>query len=190
LLDPCCGSAYMLTVLGFLHGTEIREMYASDLDERALDIAGKNLSLLTRHGLDRRIAEIRRLYELYRKPSHREAIASAERLRQMLSRQNRTIDTYCFRADALSEDFVTMDNGRKLDIVITDVPYGRSVKWETDNANCPPVERLLENLGNISGRPSVAAISADKSQKLTHDRFRRIGYFKIGIRHVALFDLR
>jgi len=55
LYDPSCGAAYHLSVLAYLHGTQIREVIASDVDEKAVALAGRNLGLLNVDGLDRRI---------------------------------------------------------------------------------------------------------------------------------------
>src|SRR5678816_1175376 len=52
LYDPCCGAAYHLSVLGFLHGEQIGEIIASDIDETALAAARRNLGLLHRDGFD------------------------------------------------------------------------------------------------------------------------------------------
>src|SRR5512134_399203 len=46
LYDPCCGAAYHLSVLGYLHGEHIRKIIASDVDEKAIDLANRNLGLL------------------------------------------------------------------------------------------------------------------------------------------------
>ncbi len=35
LYDPCCGGAYMLTVIGLLHGDRIKKIYGSDIDKEA-----------------------------------------------------------------------------------------------------------------------------------------------------------
>ena len=44
LYDPCCGGAYLLTTIGFLHGQEFSKIYASDIDEAMLELAMDNLS--------------------------------------------------------------------------------------------------------------------------------------------------
>src|SRR5690349_8686028 len=58
LYDPCCGAAYHLSVLGYLHGKLIREIIGSDIHEKAVAIAKHNLDLLNVAGLDQRINEI------------------------------------------------------------------------------------------------------------------------------------
>ena len=65
--DPCCGSGYMLTVIGLLHGTRIRTVLASDIDEAMLGTARRNLALLTAEGMRARIEQLRGLYEAFGK---------------------------------------------------------------------------------------------------------------------------
>src|SRR5512143_549990 len=42
LYDPCCGGAYLLSVLAYLHGEHLREVMASDIDENAVALAKRN----------------------------------------------------------------------------------------------------------------------------------------------------
>ncbi|MEU9891467.1 hypothetical protein [Sphaerisporangium sp. NPDC051011] len=49
--DPCCGSGYLLTVLGLLHPRQITGVLASDIEPEALRLAEQNLGLLSRAGL-------------------------------------------------------------------------------------------------------------------------------------------
>src|SRR5512146_2476527 len=46
LYDPCCGAAYHLSVLAYLHGESIREVIVSDIDKKAVELARRNLRLL------------------------------------------------------------------------------------------------------------------------------------------------
>ena len=39
LYDPCCGGAYMLTVLGLLHGGDLERLIGSDVDPKAVELA-------------------------------------------------------------------------------------------------------------------------------------------------------
>jgi hypothetical protein len=72
LYDPCCGAAYHLSVLAYLHGEQLREVIGSDIDEKAVARAKRNLGLLTMEGLNERIRELSGMYEQYGKDSHRE----------------------------------------------------------------------------------------------------------------------
>src|SRR5512147_836937 len=46
LYDPCCGTAYHLSVLGVLHGKHIHQIVGSDIDDKAIALARRNLGLL------------------------------------------------------------------------------------------------------------------------------------------------
>src|SRR5690606_30022837 len=85
LYDPCCGGAGMLAVIGMLHGSSIRELYASDANERVLRVAASNLSLLTPEGMERRRKQIEALYAAYGKSSHADALASIDRITTRMS---------------------------------------------------------------------------------------------------------
>lgn len=183
--DPCCGGAYLLTVIGLLHGGRMNRIYASDSNEEVLGIAGKNLSLLTSVGLSRRKAELNKLIELYGKASHREAVASADRLGVLLAGSSiESVET--FPADITKPGQVP-EQCRDVNLVITDLPYGDIVSWSGDSAD--PVNDLFE-LAHERMEPSrsVLAIIADKSQKLKHDKFKRLQSVKIGRRVFGIFE--
>ena len=70
LWDPCCGSGYMATVLGVLNRDRIREVVCSDVSKDALQLARKNLRLLTLDGLAERAATLRRRAAEFDKPGY------------------------------------------------------------------------------------------------------------------------
>src|SRR5687767_3360136 len=63
--DPCAGSAYLLTVLGFLHSERIGALWAADIHADTAVIAQRNLSLLTEFGLGQRRQEIETMLREY-----------------------------------------------------------------------------------------------------------------------------
>jgi 23S rRNA (guanine2535-N1)-methyltransferase len=102
LYDPCCGAAYHLSVLGFLHGEHIQKVIGSDIDERAVALAARNLGLLHRDGLDERSRELSGMVDQYGKESHREALRSASVLAEKLTAfpEGHVLDTHVFQASA------------------------------------------------------------------------------------------
>ena len=78
--DPCCGGGYLLTVLGFLYGDKIESLYGSDISPSAVELAEKNLGLLTTEGLLRRKNQLETMYNTYGKDSHEQAMKSADNL--------------------------------------------------------------------------------------------------------------
>ncbi len=92
LYDPCCGTAYHLGVLGYLHGEYIREIIGSDIDAKVISLAARNLEMLSLSGLDKRINEITIMLEQYGKNSHKDALKSAH----VLQGQDRFLATTAF----------------------------------------------------------------------------------------------
>lgn len=183
--DPCCGGAYLLTVIGLLHGGRLKSIYASDVNAEVLGIAGKNLSLLTPEGLGERRAELDKLIELYGKASHRDAVASVDRLGGLLV-GSRIESVETFSAD-ITKPREVPERCRDLNLVITDLPYGDIVSWTGDSAD--PVNDLFElAYERMEPSRSVLAIIADKSQKLKHDKFKRLQSVKIGKRIFGIFE--
>ncbi|MGE5223914.1 MAG: hypothetical protein ACM3PY_15860, partial [Omnitrophica WOR_2 bacterium] len=195
LYDPCCGGAYHLGVLAYLHWKDIAAIIASDIDPEALSLAERNLALLTPGGLERRIAEIEKMISLYGKESHAGALESARSLRQQQAQflQDHVIETEIFFADVTNKETLVNRIGRKaVDIVLTDVPYGWSSGWQTPTAaqdDLSPAWRMLDSLKSILSPDSVVAIAADKGQKFTHESFQRLDKFRVGRRQVWILQL-
>jgi 16S rRNA G966 N2-methylase RsmD len=189
LYDPCCGAAYHLSVLGFLHGEHIREIIASDIDEKAVAQAERNLGLLHEDGLNRRIAELSELLEQYGKESHREALRSAAVLKEKLltERKSQSLETRVFQANATDKRAITNQiEPQSVDIVFTDVPYGRHSQWQAIDGSSNPMRSMLDALLEVLSDSSIVAVSSDKGQKAVHDGFQRLEQFQVGKRRVMI----
>ncbi|MEW5974678.1 MAG: hypothetical protein AB1898_02610 [Acidobacteriota bacterium] len=191
LFDPCCGGAYHLSVLACLHRQSISGVVASDIDEEAVSLAGKNLGLLGGEGIDARIRQISAMLRQYGKESHKEALESAVRLRDQLARlaprQPFMIKT--FRADA-TDGSALLDqmSGVTVDIVLTDVPYGKHSVWNipSGEGSSKPLWLILQALSQILLPTSVVAIASDKRQKAAHEGYQRVEQFQVGKRRVVI----
>jgi 23S rRNA (guanine2535-N1)-methyltransferase len=188
LYDPCCGVAYHLSVLGFLHGDLIQEIIASDVDEKSGSLAKQNLGLLTPAGLDRRIDQISELLRQYGKESHAEALASAKKLKSLLPSAKLKMKT--FQASAL-DGKAMLENIKpnSVDLVLTDVPYGQGSSWERAEGSLNPLWSMLEALRGVLSPSSVAAIISDKGQKAAHENYQRVEHFQVGKRRVTILKL-
>ncbi len=182
LYDPCCGGGYLLTTLGFLYHSDIASISASDIDGEAVQLAKKNLSLLTQEGLNQRMGELQRLVFEYGKPSHAEALDSTYRLMAMVTDRGRSIEIDCFQADALNPG----DARPKVqpNMVITDLPYGDLVHWSADSPNA--AKALLDGLLPLLDPPSVMLVVANKSQVVKHPSYIRLEQFQVGKRRITL----
>jgi hypothetical protein len=188
LFDPTCGGAYHLTALGFLHGEWIESITASDINPGTLALAQRNLELLSTSGIERRIQEIERMRDEFGKRSHQEALRSAFSLHQKLLQSGREITTRTFLADAFDSGALARGlSGTSIDLVISDVPYGRLTAWSSSdgNANNQPLQRMLEALLPLLSPQSLVAIAADKSQKVAAPGYRRAARFGIGKREIT-----
>lgn len=192
LYDPCCGAAYHLGILGYFHPEYIREIIASDVDEKAVSMAKQNLELLNINGLDKRINEISKMIELHGKDSHRDALCSAGVLRKKIQNLSRagSIKTNVFQANAanVAEISGTIPLGT-VDIVFTDVPYGQHSSWQgsSSNKSVDPLWSMLEALCGVLSSSSIVAIVSDKQQKASHKNYQRVEQFQIGKRRAIFF---
>ena len=184
IYDPCCGGAYLLTTLGFLHGEDFSQIIASDVDEEMIDLAGDNLSLLTIEGINYRIDELNDYIEKFNKDSHRKALKSAQRLKLKLKNKNFSFDINCFQADVL-KNFVS---DIKTDLIITDLPYGNIVSWSQDKENNMKI--FLDNMLQVIKPNSILALITEKKQVIEPEKFTRIKHFTIGKRRVSFLTLK
>ncbi len=191
LYDPCCGAAYHLSVLAYLHGEHIQKVIASDIDEKAVSVAERNLGLLSLYGLDRRIEEISRMLDRYGKESHRDALRSAAVLKRKLSAltQEQPLATKVFQADSTDGKAIVQNIKREsVDIVFTDVPYGQHSYWQDSDSTefSNPLSSMLEILLNVLSSSGILAIVSDKQQKASHESYQRLEQFQIGKRRVVI----
>jgi tRNA G10 N-methylase Trm11 len=191
LYDPCCGAAYHLSVLAYLHGEHILEVIGSDVEEKAVALAERNLGLLRMDGLDKRIREISGLFEQYGKESHQAALQSASALKMKLSalREKHPLEAGVFQANATDGQEISKHiKPKSVDIVFTDVPYGQHSQWQDDEPDVmsSPIASMLEALLGILSASSILAIVSDKKQKVFHAGFQRLEQFQVGKRRAVI----
>jgi 23S rRNA G2445 N2-methylase RlmL len=188
LWDPCCGSGYLLAVLGLLHRRHISSVLASDLDPAALALAERNLRLLTDAGLADRAAELHRRSERFDKPSYAEAARSAWRLAGELEAAGGDVPYRVCEADGLDPaQLRRVVDGLAPDIVIVDVPYGERVHWLGPAAS-HGVAGLVSAVSSVVPDDCVIAVTT-RGRKLSVDGgVARRASFRIGTRTVTLFQ--
>lgn len=178
IYDPCCGGGYALTVLGFFYNREIEKMYGSDIDQNMISYANKNVGLLTDIGINKRKEEIQQLYNKYGKDSHKEALHSCDRLKNMFSRD---VSAEIFKADCTK-----VLPHISPDIIITDVPYGSLVEW--NNGEPISLDFMLEQLWMISHQNTILAICMNKKQKINCSKWKRLERQNIGKRKFEILQ--
>lgn len=200
IYDPCGGSGYMLTVIGFLNIDSLKTIICSDLNGEALEIADKNLNLLTADGLKKRINHLENLYTQFNRQSHLEAIESAKILMGLIKQEHNinTINKMTFQADILSKNIKNILESKnfKADIVITDIPYGNLMSWEkrekrekNEKNEDDSISNLLDNLIPVLKQESVVAVCSNKRQKIFSDNYVRLEKQQIGKRKFEIFAL-
>lgn len=177
LYDCCCGGGYLLTVLGFLNQDTIGRIIGSDINRELLNIAEKNLSLLSIEGMNKRIEEIEQMIASYQKQSHIEAKKSALILKSWIKKD---IEFEIFQADALKNIKLEICP----DIIITDVPYGNMVDWEGYEENV--IDKLLDVLCGICSLDTIIGLCMDKKQMLRNEKFKRLEKQQIGKRKFVI----
>jgi hypothetical protein len=190
LYDPTCGGAYHLSALGFLYGSAIQAILASDADEAVLALAERNLGLLSAAGLARREHELTGLHDQYGKDSHAGALESLAVLRQKLGAFPE-IRTRTFLANALDPAALRRFlAGENIDLVISDVPYGQMSDWllPREASAASPVWQLLDSLQPVLSPGTMVCIAANKTQKAAHEAYQRLDRFQIGKRQVTLLQ--
>jgi tRNA G10 N-methylase Trm11 len=187
IYDPFCGAAYSLTVLGLLHGADIKSIYASDVDENIINVAKKNLSLLTQKGLDVRTKELKSLFDSYQKGSHKEALESIAKLTKHIS--NHKIPVYAYHYNILQETKSPVDLSL-IDLIITDVPYGKLAQWQGIKQGINPTQQFLDNIKRAVSPKAMIAISMNKEQEVTYAGYSKIKSFKIGVRKILFLQAK
>lgn len=187
VFDPFCGVGYSLTVVGFLHGAQISSITASDADSRMLEFAEKNISLLNKAGLGKRVEELNKFIREYNKNSHRDAVDSARKLEAQI-KPTSPIGVKLFKFNVLDgEDFPKSVSG--IDIVITDIPYGKLTEWKGEATGENFTQRFLDKLKPTLGPVSIVAVIRDKKQAISHVGYEAIQTFALEKRKITLLML-
>lgn len=188
VIDPCCGTGYLLTVLGITFSNRIRFLAGLDVDEAAITLAEKNLNLLLKGGLERRKSELEKLWAEHGRESYLAAVESTLLLKA--ERGDIVFPEILARlADATSVASVREAvGGRTFDVAVCDVPHGKMVAWEGDGASLPSGEaicKLLTATITVMNPTAVWVIAVKKRQAVVlPPGLRRISRLRVGHREV------
>ena len=175
VFDPCCGTGYLLAVIGLLHGEHVKAVYASDVDAEMVEFARQNLALLTPAGRAGRIRQLGEFVARFGKQAHREAQASARKISEQ--QEANTTPALTFAADATRRTLAA----RHIDLLVADVPYGQITRWQQGS-----IYALLDAQQHTLDPPAVVAVASDKKQKAAHPAYRRVERLVVGKRHVTI----
>ena len=190
IYDPCCGAAYHLSVIAYLHWDSVCRVICSDINEKAVQLAERNMGLLTPGGMERRSREISAMVRLYDKDSHKDALGSLTRMQEQVNRLTavRPIQAHVFQANATDPASLRDGlQGTTIDMVITDIPYGQHSQWEQTQA-ADPAWAMLEALFSFLSPQSILAVASDKQQKIAHEKYKRLERLQIGKRQIVFLE--
>lgn len=180
IYDPCCGAAHLLTVLGFLYSTNLNKVYGTDIDDKAIQYAHQNLNFLTSDGLMQKTRELKTRYNNLSNTFNEKSIQSSERLAAMIRGSEKTQNNICCKRWDITSS--TPPSFQRVNVVITDLPYGNMTYWE-GNKSDNPINKMLSNIYEILDlENSIIAIISDKQQKIKHEKFFQIKRLKHGKR--------
>ena len=194
LYDPCCGSAYTLTVLAYLHWPQLKALIGSDISPSTLALAQRNLGLLTPAGLQARLIELEAMQAKYGKDSHKQAITSIKLLQNTLHEHlaQQALPSQVFQADITNEpDLAAKLAPHAIDVILTDVPYGQFTHWGSTPSPEPKqgITAMLETLTPLLQVSSIVAITTNKGQAIRHPAYKCLKRLKVGKRQVAFLKL-
>ena len=184
LWDPCCGSGYLVTVLGLLHRDLITHVHATDVDADAVGIAARNLELLTARGLAERERELRRSALDFGRVAFVERAEAARDLATGLAAAGGDLPHTCAVADVF-----TLTEPVEADLVITDVPYGEMTRWEGQTPE-DPIRGLLVSMGRVLPPRAVVVLTARTRRIRLPEGVQALERVKIGNRSAVLVRAR
>lgn len=185
LWDPCCGSGYLVTVLGLLHRDLITHVRATDVDADAVDIAARNLELLTAEGLVERERELRRSALDFGRVTFVERAEAARDLAAGLATMGGDLPHESGVADVF-----TLTEPVDADLVITDVPYGEMTRWEGEAPEEDPVRGVLASMGRVLSSRAVVVVTARTRRIRLPEGVQALERVKIGNRSAVLVRAR
>ncbi|MFD3687150.1 rRNA methyltransferase [Nocardiopsis sp. NPDC058631] len=209
LWDPCCGSGYLVTVLGFLHRDRLTRVRAGDVDPDAVALAARNLRLLSSEGLAEREEELRRSARDFGRPEFVERAEATRELAAGLAAMGGDLPH-----EAVVEDVFAARDPVEADLVVTDVPYGEMTSWAgavpADAGDGPggraggagdgrasrpgeggdPLRAMLASLGRVLPAHAVVVVTARTRRVALPEGVRALERVKVGNRAAALVRAR
>lgn len=178
IYDPMCGSGYLLTTIGLLNFNKISKIYGSDINEEVINVARKNLRLLTIEGIKEREKEIQYLLETYSRESFKIGLQHITAFKDIVSKD---MDFELFKRDIFDKNIVF---DLKPDIIIMDFPYNNLVKYKGNYSK----SKLEEQIVSLAEKNAIVAIIKNKEQKLTiKPNLQRLEMIKVGKRVIEIY---
>lgn len=175
--DPCCWSWYLLLSLWVFFPDKVWWLYWSDINNKSLEIAAKNLSLLSRQWQSSRKLEI----EQWNKKNKVDSIHALEKIQTQLWKNSTKYEIF-FR------DILSWKTSRQVspDLILADVPYNNMTSWEWTN----PINILLSVLEENLKTWTIIAIIHNLPKKVIHDKYNKLEAYKIWKRKIVILKYK
>ena len=185
--DPCCGSGYLLTVVALRHRRDVARVIGTDIDPAALDLARRNLALLSRQGLTARSSTLRERGDLFDKPAYSVAAVAALQLARALAARGGDVPHAAAQADVFDPAQLRRAlDGERPGLVLTDVPYGEQTVWGGAHAGTG-VAGMLRAVSAVLDDDAVLAVATRGRSVVGRGEVRPLDALRVGTRAVALF---
>jgi len=178
LWDPMCGAGGMVTTVALLRHDNLTRILASDVNEAALELAAKNLSLTSAKGL------VARRAELLDRSAELERVRSADRLIAMTAGATPP-STAVARADATDARSVAALDLHGIHLVMADLPYGQQTTWGGAPSSAP-ARCVLETLSGVL-RPGTTIVLITTERDVFRPLPAAARSFKHGRRHIRMY---
>lgn len=178
IYDPMCGSGYLLTTIGLLNFNKISKIYGSDINDEVINVARKNLRLLTIEGIKKRENEIQHLLDNYDRESYKIGLQQITIFKDIV---NKDLDFELFKRDLFEE---SVKSDIKADIIIMDLPYNNLVNYQGNYSK----NKLEEQIVSLTQKNTIIAVIKNKAQKLTiNSTLQRLEKIKTGKRVIEIY---
>jgi hypothetical protein len=178
IYDPMCGSGYILTTVGLLNFNKISKIYGSDINDEVINVARKNLRLLTIEGIKKRENEIQHLLDNYDRESYEIGLQQITIFKNIV---NKDLDFELFKRDLFEE---SVKSDIKADIIIMDLPYNNLVNYQGNYSK----NKLEEQIVSLTQKNTIIAVIKNKAQKLTiNSTLQRLEKIKTGKRVIEIY---
>ena len=127
------------------------------------------------------------LLDTYHKDSHKEALESITKLTGYISDHKISIHTYLHNILQGTKSPVDLS---LIDLIITDVPYGKLAQWQGAKEDINPAQQFLNNIKKSISPKALIVMSINKKQEVTYEGYSKIKSFKIGTRKVLFLQIK
>jgi len=179
LWDPLCGAGGIVATIALLRPSALTRALATDADPDALRLAAKNLALTSVSGL------VARRRELADRGADPRRLASADRLLATPGRSD-ALRTDVATADVTDAASLAALDLEGIDVVLTDLPYGRQTGWASSSE--APAARALELLGDVL-QPGAVVVFSTTARDDLRPLPAATRSFRHGHRHIRMFRL-